>query len=454
MKTFIRIQSFLLGLVVLASCEAKVNKDLVWPQWASRPLVEDASLTSLTGGKSVNAGDIVKFSAHVYDDYSDLASYTLEFKANNAVIASVAGTLSGSSADIYLETEMPFGAYYAEGAFYPEVSLCVTNVVKGKTEKRLDNDHNVSVVRPATPDRLYIVDNLGQTFVMERQGKSYDFKTSASLAPIGRSFWIAEKVVSGKPDFSSLVWGKRDGNYMVVKSGEGTEIPTPSSQGYGIKDMRFSMYSFEISKLVNHTVEIDWDKMEPDIKGGAHYRIMNNVALVRDCQVVFKGFPDVKNCLQTDRFADIEAGSARFTGPSRPWRFFYNEDNKWLIVNTYNNEDDLVWVTGKNAGYPLEPHTDCQFDWFGTEPHGYLSAVKVTDDEYIFRLQLYLESNFELKLYSWVAWAMELTWHSVTPQTLTVNDENYGLAGSTFKPGVYMLTYNKYTQEASLEKQN
>lgn len=453
MKLINKISIILFAALILASCQKKVNKDVVWPVWASKPFVENAMLRGMNGETKVNAGDMVRFTARVYDKYNDLASYTLEFKAGNTVISSVPGIVKGASDTIELETIMPFGAYYEEGSFYPEVSLIVNNVVNGSTTKRLDNDHNVSVIRPATPAKLYIIDNKGTSYDLERIDDTYDFKSNADLSMIGSSFHIAQKVAGGQPDYSGLVWGYKDGTCIAARS-QIDPIPTPSSQGYGIRNFTFSVYSFELSKVVNHTVTIDKHKMEDQLKGGAHYLVKENVQLVRDCIVEFENFTNVEPLLQEDRFADITATSARFTGPTRAWRFFMNEDNSWMIVNTNNNEDDLVWITGKYGGYPKEPYTSCTFDWFGTEPHGYLSMVKVADDASKYRILVHLEDNFELKVYGKVSWGTELIWKTVTPETITITSENYGLKGSTFTEGVYMITYDKSTEEVKMEKYN
>ena len=34
------------AVFALIGCEDKVNKDVTWPEWASRPLIEDASVTA------------------------------------------------------------------------------------------------------------------------------------------------------------------------------------------------------------------------------------------------------------------------------------------------------------------------------------------------------------------------------------------------------------------------
>ena len=58
-----------LPVLCLASCEEKVDKDVTWPEWASRPIIGTAAVSAETG--SVVAGSAVNFHAEVSDEYNE-----------------------------------------------------------------------------------------------------------------------------------------------------------------------------------------------------------------------------------------------------------------------------------------------------------------------------------------------------------------------------------------------
>ncbi|MDR1881334.1 MAG: hypothetical protein LBR26_00935 [Prevotella sp.] len=435
--------------ILFFSCEDKVTKIDVWPEWPSLPMIESAQLCGLNGETTVAAGDRVKFTARVSDSYNDLASYQLEFKSGGVIIASKTGTLSGAGADIEFETTLPFGAYY-EDAGYPEVNLKVINVLNIQAERTLNNENNVRVTRPETPVQLYIVDNEGGVYTLNRIGNTYEFLTSGSLAEIGTSFKIASKLIGNSQiDYSELVWGVVDGNIVVVHDASDASIPTPKTDSYGLKNLSFDMYSFILSKTVDFLIEINKSDMAPATKGGIAYLSKENIPMVQDCEVRFTGFgQDLTTMLRPDLFVSISGDVAKFAGNTRNWRAFYNTENGFMYVQTYNNEENLLWLTGQGAGFPLPPYVST-FDWFGTEPHGYFSFIRTGEDT--FEMLIYLASDFYIQAYRKVAWGEVLNpWASVTPSLLTVNSNNDGVPGPDFKPGVYTIRIDAAKREGAL----
>lgn len=427
-------------------CEDKVSKFDNWPEWPSRPIIEQAQLRGLNDETTVAAGDKVRFTAQVNDDYNDLISYQLEFRSGGIVIDGENGTLSGSQADIDFETILPFGPYYEDG--YTEVILKVTNTVNGTAEVRLSNEKNVRVTRPETPDQLHIVDNTGAVYTLPRIGNTYIFQTSGELESLGSTFKIAEKLKGDQIDYTGLVWGMADGNIAIVNDASASSIRLPETGGYNIKHMRFDMYSFNLSKTVDLRIEIKKSDMELVTKGGTDYLIKDNIPLVQDCEVKFTGFDqELAAMLRPDLFTDLSGDVARFIGDTRDWRAFYQVENGFMYVHTFNNEENLLWVTGTGGGFPLPPYT-ATLDWFGTEPHGYFSCVRTGDDTY--EIAIYLAADFTLQTYRMVAWGAVVNWHSVTPDLLTVRSNNDGIAGPDFTPGVYKLRVNVSTGEAAL----
>lgn len=418
-----------------------------WPEWPSLPQIESPQLRGLNGETTVSAGDRVRFTATVTDNYNDLASYTLEFKAGETIIASKNGTLSGSSAQIEFETIMPFGAYFSEGG-YPEVSLSVVNVVNVTATLTLADKDNVNIVRPETPSHLYIVDNNGAVFTLDRMGESYLFKSTTSLSTLGTSFKIATKVTpNNQIDYSEIVWGLSGSNIVVVNEASATSIDTPNSEGHGIKSISFDMYSFNLTKLVDYTVTFNMATMTVTPKGGINY-LYTDATMVQDCEVEFENFDRSPMAIvRPDLFTDFEGNTARFVGPSRVWRAFYNQDKGFFYFQTNNNEADLLWLTGAGGGFPLPPYA-ATFDWFGTEPHGYFSFLRTGADT--FSMLLYLAEGFVLQPYRMVSWGTVLSWNSTTPQFFKVNPNNDGVPGPEFTPGVYQLTVNVATGATSL----
>ncbi|MGN0190765.1 MAG: hypothetical protein ACI39U_03845, partial [Candidatus Cryptobacteroides sp.] len=190
-----------------------------------------------------------------------------------------------------------------------------------------------------------------------------------------------------------------------------------------------------------------------------------NIELIQDCQVVFLNYPDGM-LLQGDRFADVDRNSARYTGHTLAnFEIYYILDTKWLIVKDQWSHTPALWVTGENGSLPMEPY--CQthpFEWFaGGAKVSYDAASFVKTGEDTWKVLMYLKSNFGIKIYDARAWANELSWESTTPETLKITpvevipetgntDGNYGVAGTSFTEGLYMMTYDKVTKKVALEK--
>lgn len=441
----IKIQSLLaaLALSAVVSCSEKVDRNVTWPEWASRPIVEDAGLLGSDGSREVTAGDKVVYSARVYDNYNDLARCTLTMSYDGKIAMTRTMELSGKSADIALEFDAPFAAMLAD-ALVPEVTLEVVNSANGKVSRRLDADHNVTIDRPVLPGELFIVDDRGSVFpiVNGGTGHAYSLKEGADLSSLGSRFVIASSVNSGKPDYSGIVWGQGEESVVVIGS-DGEWIKTPDSGGYGFRKMGFDTYSFDLDKLVNYKVSVDKSTMDAQEQSGVNYLVASNVKLVRDCEVEFVGFGDLKSMIQPDRFEILDGTSVKFTGHSRNWSFYYDVDDNWMILNYVNfNEADQVWVTGDKACFPLGSETsDHVFKFLsadGKDRYATLAAVKGGDGDY--RCLVYLFEDYVLQLFSWVKWSTVISMTSMTPNYAEITaDGSFINPGPEFIPGVYML---------------
>ena len=443
MKKIITYMALAAGLVLSFSCEKAVDKTITWPQWASRPIIENLSLTSADGKMNITAGDQVRLQADLSDKYNDLKKWTVSVKYGSAQILSLEGDLSGESGKIDESFVMPFAADVPDGGFYPEVTLQVYNVANGISSKRVENAKNVTVNRPSTPEKLYVVDNLGNIYDLEKDAGDYAFKTTAGadLSSLGTSFHLAEKVSGTAPDFSGLVWGMKDGVLSIVTSA--SPIPTPDSGEYGFKQLGFNVFSFKFNNLVNFSFTVNRAEMEEDEQNGVGYLALNGVQLIHDCEVVFEGFADLKSMLQPDRFEVMTPTTAKFTGHSVLWNLYYFPDDNWFIANSrLFNAPDQVWVTGEFACFPLgNDNTAHEFLYLagdGKVRYASLSAIKDAEDT--FHVLVYCKEGFYIELYRWVKWSTRIALNSLTPEYAEIMPNGMIIKqGPDFKPGVYNI---------------
>ena len=244
------------------SCADQVDKNVDWPEWPSRPVVSEASLLGSDGSSDVVAGDPVVFTANVHDDYNDLSSCTITIKYAGATAMEKTLELTGNTATLREEFDMPFSANLSS-ELVPDVSFEVVNTANGRVTRRLGAEQSVTVSRPVISDELFIVDNLGHTFKLEKNDSDYGYAPSAStdFTTLSGKFVIAEKLSGTSPDYSSFVWGFLDGKIGVIDS-DGEWIETPDSGGYGFKRLGFDTYTFELDKLVNYSLTVRKDDMD------------------------------------------------------------------------------------------------------------------------------------------------------------------------------------------------
>lgn len=428
------------------SCAGQVDKNVDWPEWPSRPIVSEASLLGSDGSSDVVAGDPVVFTANVRDDYNDLSSCTITIKYAGATAMEKTLELNGNTATIREEFDMPFSANLSS-ELVPDVSFEVVNAANGRVTRRLGAEQSVTVSRPVISDELFIVDNLGHTFKLEKTDSDYGYAPSAStdFTTLSGKFVIAEKLSGTAPDYSSFVWGFSDGKIGVIDS-DGEWIETPDSGGYGFKRLGFDTYTFELDKLVNYSLTVRKDDMDSQEQSGVKYLVAANKKLVRYCEVSFEGFGDLSSMLQPDRFEIMSATSAKFTGHSRNWSFFYDTDDNWMILNYVNfNEAKQVWVTGEKACFPLgDASSKNKFKYLASDGKDrYATLAAVSDESGVYHCLVFLDDAFTIQLYSFVKWSTVISMVSKTPALCEVTEDGiYLRPGNEFKPGVYMLSVN------------
>ena len=437
------LKSFLIlaaASVLAFSCKKDEPAVVTKPE---APVIENASLKGLNGESVVIAGNNVKFSATLKVKGSKLGKFSLEIKKEAEVLASAEFELEGTEALVEKEFALPLSPATLDAPFWPDVTMKVTNTDEMFTEEKLAQESNVQITTPELFDALYLVDSNGKVWQMSPTATKGSYRTEGELTGLGSSFSIVSKLNEDNTiDNSGKVW----------------TFDTPDTGEYGIKWIAFDQFTEQMSKMLDLTIPIDFSKMANDQGNSVFWSFQ----LVQDCRVVFLNFPD-GTLPQSDRFADVEKNTARYTGHTgNQFEIYYIPDTKWFIIKEQYIATDVLWVTGMNASLPMSPYCEKHpLNWFASGVDvSYATASCIRTGEGKFSTLLYLKENFAIKIYDGWSWGNELQWESTTPETLVISemaetedgklDGNYGNAGASFSEGLYMLNYNKASRKASL----
>ena len=437
------LKSFLIlaaASVLAFSCKKDEPTVVTKPE---APVIENASLKGLNGESVVIAGNNVKFSATLKVKGSKLGKFSLEIRKEAEVLASAEFELEGTEALVEKEFDLPLSPATLDAPFWPDVTMKVTNTDDMFTEEKLAQESNVQITTPELFDALYLVDSNGKVWQMSPTATKGSYRTEGELTGLGSSFSIVSKLNEDNTiDNSGKVW----------------TFDTPDTGEYGIKWIAFDQFTEQMSKMLDLTIPIDFSKMANDQGNSVFWSFQ----LVQDCRVVFLNFPD-GTLPQSDRFADVEKNTARYTGHTgNQFEIYYIPDTKWFIIKEQYIATDVLWVTGMNASLPMSPYCEKHpLNWFASGVDvSYATASCIRTGEGKFSTLLYLKENFAIKIYDGWSWGNELQWESTTPETLVISemaetedgklDGNYGNAGASFSEGLYMLNYNKASRKASL----
>lgn len=437
------LKSFLIlaaASVLAFSCKKDEPTVVTKPE---APVIENASLKGLNGESVVIAGNNVKFSATLKVKGSKLGKFSLEIRKEAEVLASAEFELEGTEALVEKEFDLPLSPATLDAPFWPDVTMKVTNTDEMFTEEKLTQESNVQITTPELFDALYLVDSNGKVWQMSPTATKGSYRTEGELTGLGSSFSIVSKLNEDNTiDNSGKVW----------------TFDTPDTGEYGIKWIAFDQFTEQMSKMLDLTIPIDFSKMANDHGNSVFWSFQ----LVQDCRVVFLNFPD-GTLPQSDRFADVEKNTARYTGHTgNQFEIYYIPDTKWFIIKEQYIATDVLWVTGMNASLPMSPYCEKHpLNWFASGVDvSYATASCIRTGEGKFSTLLYLKENFAIKIYDGWSWGNELQWESTTPETLVISemaetedgklDGNYGNAGASFSEGLYMLNYNKASRKASL----
>ena len=437
------LKSFLIlaaASVLAFSCKKDEPTVVTKPE---APVIENASLKGLNGESVVIAGNNVKFSATLKVKGSKLGKFSLEIRKEAEVLASAEFELEGTEALVEKEFDLPLSPVTLDAPFWPDVTMKVTNTDDMFTEEKLAQENNVQITTPELFDALYLVDSNGKVWQMSPTATKGSYRTEGDLTGLGSSFSIVSKL---------------NEDNTINNSGKVWTFDTPDTGEYGIKWIAFDQFTEQMSKMLDLTIPIDFSKMANDQGNSVFWSFQ----LVQDCRVVFLNFPD-GTLPQSDRFADVEKNTARYTGHTgNQFEIYYIPDTKWFIIKEQYIATDVLWVTGMNASLPMSPYCEKHpLNWFASGVDvSYATASCIRTGEGKFSTLLYLKENFAIKIYDGWSWGNELQWESTTPETLVISemaetedgklDGNYGNAGASFSEGLYMLNYNKASRKASL----
>ncbi len=439
---------FVLSLLLFSCANDDVSKPSEWPEWPtpSKPKIENAVLRGVNGEKVVAAGNKVKFTAQISDEYNDLVSFQLLVTMDGSEILNLSKKLSGRSAVIEEEVTLPFVAGFQNGR--PMVTIkAVNNLGGNESELTLNEDASVEVTRPKTPSKLYLVDELGNVYEMDRtsQDKSeYSFKTNAAdLAGIGSHFKIAEKLVNNQPDYSALVWGYADNKIAIVTNNASSSIPTPKVGNYTLENISFDMLDFSVDKMLTYSIDIDKSRF---FGIGGNY-IQLDVPLVESAKINFIGFnSDVTNMLRPEFFKDIIGTKAKFDGPSVSYNLKYNTQTGFLYLERPRDVfyPDVMYIVGTGVGFPHKPYA-ATLAWDFSYPHQWFFFKKVGAS--IFEAIVYIDQTMGFKFYRGYGWAQEedtKNKYTVGPNNLiTRNASGDLIPGPEFKVGLYTIRIDK-----------
>ncbi len=441
MKKIKSIFLFAASALAIAACKDPVGPDVIDPQ---APVIESATLRGENGELKIRVGKAVKFSADISVLGSELNTYSIEVKDGDELLASTGGVIEGTSAMIEEILDLAINPVTLDRELTPTVIFKVTNVDDMFTEKTLAPADVVTICPPSLLPQMFLIDGNGKVYEMAETAQKGRYRTHGDISEISGSFTICENVKDGKAD------------------GESWNFDTPASE-YGLRYIGYDAVTGEMSWMVDYTATFDLKKMAKD---GA-YDVYWATTLVPNCEVVFLNYGD-KMRLQSDRFADVEENTARYTGQfGDKFEVYYMCDEKanWLTIKGQWSDNSIVWVTGEGASAPMEPYCEAHsLNWFEGNPAcGYSALAMVNTEGSTYKVLMYMKDNFGIKIFDYWSWANELSWTSATPNTLVISkmeedpetgkvDGNYGNAGPGFTEGLWVLTYNKLTKEASLEK--
>ena len=383
---------------------------------------ESATLTLGSGTKTIAAGENAKFY---------LAAAPFDLSSGQQIHVEINGVRSTAT--------MPSAKSFAGG----------------KMKK-------LNVTYKATPNQIYVIDKAGLVLTLNRIGTTETYATNditacRTIAPV---FWIAEKITNGAIDDSGWVIGGNDYNNVSKindHSTDATGIYKPDVY-YEYSDSKpdgiFVDMSNPSSPKMQFRLILDYNAFgdRTDDKVRWVCPMPNN------CRVEFMNFPATPTAmLNTDWFTSINNTTltATYTGKQHNYEAHYVKTPKYLTF--WQLGGSQVFLIGRNASCPPTYNASYTLadDNFYAQDNGCWKRLYMmeTTTSNVFKTTVYLNTGFGFQFYTAAAWAQQQKGvTSTTPATLRIDDGIYGAAGTSFTAGLYTLTYNSSTKQATLVK--
>ncbi len=401
----LKTAAFALVMLTGFSCKTKIDKYDNWPEWPtpSNPVIENVEVTPVDDPSSniVAAGRKVKASASVSDEFNELTSASVVFKVGEDEIGRSVMELSGNSAEVDFEAEVPFIANLDNGARV-SVSLVANNNYRGETAYTLPEEESLTVNRPESPAMLFLVDADGEVFEMAKsESEDYLYETSDDVSAVAFPFKIAEKLVNGDEiDYAGMVWGTDAGKVSIVKSDDADGITITIPPGEAIKSYTLDIYSFMAAALFE-PVLIEKSAMTASSYAGY---IELEAELKNANEVVFEGFDgDVASIVNPGFFTPKSGNTVVFRGQTGSYKVLLEESSGFIYVEQRSARyPDAMWICGSGLGFGQEPYR-ARLQWNWSKPSDYVFMNKVGND--LFEAVVYAADGFGFKFFHQRNWA-------------------------------------------------
>lgn len=384
--------------------------------------------------------------------------------SNEATLTLGSGTktiAAGNSASFYLPAA-PFSLSSGQQIHLEINGVRSTATMAATKNFSMGKMNKLNVTYNSTPNQIYVIDKAGLVLTLNRIGSTNTYATNditacRTIAPV---FWIAEKITNGAIDDSGWVIGGNNPNNVskiANWSTDDTGIYKPDVY-YEYSDSKpdgiFVDMSNPSSPKMQFRLILDYNAFgnRTDDKVRWVCPMPNN------CRVEFMNFPASPTAmLNTDWFTSINNTTltATYTGKQHNYEAHYVKTPKYLTF--WQLGGSQVFLIGRNASCPPTYNASYTLadDNFYAQDNGCWKRLYMmeTTTSNVFKTTVYLNTGFGFQFYTAAAWANQQTGvTSTTPATLRIDDGIYGAAGTSFTAGLYTLTYNSSTKQATLVK--
>ncbi|MCD7971597.1 MAG: DUF5016 domain-containing protein [Candidatus Azobacteroides sp.] len=450
------------GLILLVSCSEDDLERVYYPH--SQPIIEEASLTSLSGENQVIAGDSVLFTAKVSDPVTPLSTLEVTFVIQDRLVLKEKIRTTDLQSEISAKFQIPFYANLEDGTV-PEVFLTLENVEGDKTEATLSEENNIQINKPSFGNRLYFVMQNGTVYTANRVlGSQSEYQTpKLNLAETSIRFKIAEKITSDNEiDYSGFVWGDANDQLAIIEE-DGNFYQYTDPLIITINQFKFDVYSFDFTVDAEryNPIIVSGVELEAETLDGNSY-MSANIGFSTDQEVEFSGIDNLSDALNPDFFEYISDTKAKFLGLSGSYKILYNTNTGFIYVEqsdaVYPN---ALWICGTGIGFAQPPYSTTT-SWNWSKPEDYRFCRKISDG--VFQVTFYAD-DFDMKFFHQRMWGNDdgseeenSSGYTITPTTLMkagANDagEPNGnfVAGDAFTAGVYRVVINVNDKTIGIE---